>query len=108
MPCVCSILCQRARSSLWTDGSRPDSGEVKAVGVWQEGTGWEGDPFHLGNNKEVYNTEVYTIYRALKIFEQLKESDRHYTTSSDSASAVDLVRSDCVGPGQHLAIGRHP
>ena len=62
---------------------------------------------YLRTNKEAYDAEVYTIYRALKIFKQRGENDRQYTIFSDSASAVDRVRTDQVGPGKRLAIATH-
>ena len=67
------------------DGSMLDSGKVGAVVVWWGGAGSEGRPYYLERNKEVYDAEVYTIYRALKIFEQRGESNRLYTVFSDSA-----------------------
>ena len=43
-----------------------DSGKVGAVVVWWEGVGWEGRPYYLERNKEVYDAEVYTIYRGVE------------------------------------------
>ena len=49
---------------------RMDRGRVGAAVVWWEGTGLEGRPYYLGMNKEVYDAEVHSTYRALKILEQ--------------------------------------
>lgn len=98
---------RKGRDTLRTDGSRMDSGKVRAAVVWWAGAGWEDRPFRPGNN-QVYDAEVYATYRALKIFEQRKEIDRHYTTFLDPASAVDRARSDSMDPGQRFVIAIHP
>ena len=61
----------RPSTTIWTDGSRLDSGRIEAACAWQNQDGeWTGRCFHLGNNKEVFDAEAYAIYRALKIFEE--------------------------------------
>ena len=87
---------------MWTDGSRLGSGKVV---VWWKGTGWEGRPCYLGR-KEVYDAEVYVIYRAFKIINQQEQSNRQYTIFSDSASAVGRIHSDRMGPGDSHTRGR--
>ena len=64
----------------------------------------EGRPYYLGKNKEVYDAEVYAIYRALKAIDQWEGSGHQYTIFSDSASAVDRTRSDSMGPRQRFAL----
>ena len=44
--------------TIWTDGSRLDSGKVGAACVWETPSGWTGHRFHLGTNKEVFDAEV--------------------------------------------------
>ena len=38
--------------------------------------GWTGRRFHLGNNKEVFDAEVYAIYQALSIMGRCQETGR--------------------------------
>ena len=61
-------------------------------------------PFHLGNNKEVFDAEVYAIFRALSIIDQRQERGHQYTVFVDSTSAIDRVRSDSIGLGQSFAV----
>ena len=60
-PALETAQCWRARGIIWTDGSRLDSGAVGAACTWQSSEGWEGRRFHLGNNKEVFDAEVFAI-----------------------------------------------
>ena len=41
--------------------------------VWAAQEGWTGRCYHLGRNKEVFDAEVFAIYRALSIIEQRQE-----------------------------------
>ena len=36
--------------------------------------GWTVRRFHLGQNKEVFDTELYALYQATKIFDEREES----------------------------------
>ena len=65
-------LWRKSRDTLWTEGPRLDSGRVGAAVVWWEGAGWEGRSYYLGRNKGAYDAEIYTIYRALRITDQLE------------------------------------
>ena len=70
--------------------------------VWWRGrppTGWEGRPCCIGRNKEVYDAEVYALYRALEFVGRREATGRRYTIFSDLASAVDRIRSNRPGPG---------
>lgn len=71
----------RNRDTVWTGGSQLDNGEVGAACVWKAEEGWKGQRFHLGNNKEVFDAEVFAIYRALKIFEGLSGTGHCFTVS---------------------------
>ena len=72
--------------------------------VWRSPGGWTGRRFHLGNDKEVFDAELYAIFQALSIIGQRQESGHRYTVFVDSASAIDRIRSDSIGPGQRFAI----
>jgi len=91
----------RVRGTIWTDGSRLDSGKVGAACAWQTREGWTGKCYHLGDNKEVFDAEVFAIYQALKILERLQQSGEKYTVFSDCQPAIQRAMSDSLGPGQH-------
>ena len=88
------------RDTVWTDGSRLVNGRVGAACVWRTPSGWEGRCFHLGDNKEVFDAEVYAIAQALEVINRRQESGRRYTIFVDSTAAIDRVRTDSIGPGQ--------
>lgn len=90
--------------TIWTDGSRQDSGEVGAACVWRAQDGWTGQRFHLGTNKEVFDAETFAIYRALSTLDRRRESGRQYTVFVDSTSAIARVRNDILGSGQRFAV----
>ena len=71
-----------------------------AACVWRTPTpdGWTSRRFHLGTNKEVFNAEVFTIYRALYIFDQRQASGHRYAVFSDSTAAINRVGADTIGP----------
>ena len=66
--------------------------------------GWTGRQFSLGHKKGVYDTELYALRRALPIFGERGERDRQYTIFAGSASDIDHIASDRLGPGKRLAV----
>ena len=114
------------KNSIWTDGSRLEDGSVGAAAVWweEEGrpspwvgpvtgrayapgwgeAGWAGRRYRLGKNKEVFDAELYALYRATKILEERGEQGQDYTILSDSTAALARARSDSTGPGQLFTI----
>ena len=52
---------------------------------------------------EVFDTETFAVYQALRALEQRQESGHRYTIFVDSRAAIDRVRSDNPGPGQRFA-----
>ena len=81
----------REPGNAWTDESRQENGEMGAVCVWRTQEGWTGRRFQLGTNKEVFDTEVFAIYLALRAVEQRQERGRSYTIFVDSTSAINRV-----------------
>lgn len=75
-----------------------------AARVWRTPEGWTGRRYRLGTNKEVSDTEVYAIYRALRILDQSQESGHRYAIFVDFTSAIERIRTDALGPGQRFAI----
>ena len=96
---------QETRNTAWTDGSRQENGGVGAAVAWfdTEQDRWTGEGWHLGNNKEVFDAEVYTVFRAVRRFAMRDEEDQWYTIFADSSSAIKRCVDDTPGPGQALA-----
>ena len=94
----------RRRDTVWTDGSRIDSGEVGAACDWQSPSDWTGRRFYLGTNKEVFDAETFAIYQALRILDRRQESGHQCMVFVDSTATNDWVRTNTPGPGQRFAI----
>ena len=60
----------------------------------------DGKRFFLGDNKEVFDTEVFAILQALKVFDERRQSGRECMIFSDCQPAIQRARSDQPGPGQ--------
>ena len=76
-----------------------------AACVWRSPDGgWTGHRFQLGKNKEVFDAEVFAVWRALRALEQRNERDRRYTIFVDSTAAITRVRDDARGPGQRFGV----
>ena len=80
----------------------PATGKAYAPG-WRE-AGWAGRRYRLGKNKEVFDAELYALYRATKILEERGEQGQDYTILSYSTAALARARSDSTGPGQLFTI----
>ena len=115
-------------NTCWTDGSRMDDGGVGCSVVWMEQAGtkpkpwvgrntgrlyhplpvtedtWTGESYHLGKNKDVFDAEVYAIYRAVRRFNRRQEHNASYTVFTDAVEAIRRFRDDHLGPGQQFAI----
>ena len=39
----------------------------------EDPAGWTGRRYHLGNNKGVFDAEVFAVYRALSVIDQRQE-----------------------------------
>ena len=82
----------RRRDTFWTDGSRLDDGGVGAAVAWRAREGWDGRRYYLGSNKEVFDAEVFAIYRALQLIGQKAANGRQFTIFVDSAAACRELR----------------
>ena len=63
-----------------------------------------GPLFHLGDNKEVFDAEVYAIAQAIEVIDQRQERGHRYTIFVDSTSALDRTRIDAIGQGQSFSV----
>lgn len=94
------------KNTIWTEGSKLENGRVGAVAVWwpeeetEEETpllwigpvtgrrynvgtgvaGWTGRRVRLDENKEVFDAELFALYRASKVFNNRNERGQHYAS----------------------------
>ena len=94
---------------LWEEAHRPPPLTGANTGAtfqpMHRRAGWKGCQWHFGRNKEVYKAGLYSIRQAVQILDERGERDRRYTIFADSASAIDRVATDRLGPGQCIAVG---
>ena len=83
--------------TMWTDGSRLESGRVGAAVSWWSKGGWTGRGTYLGTNKEVFDAEVFAILQAVKLLNERGGEGQTYTASPDSQAAVANVPTGVVG-----------
>lgn len=88
---------------MWTDGSRLQNGRVGAAVVWWGKDTWTGRGSYLGSNKEVFDSEVFAILRAVRFLQERKESGKTYTVFSDSQAPLARIQHSECGPVQTLA-----
>ena len=99
-------------TTFWTDGSRDEEGHIGAgVAWWQEDEeksqwgeySYRGDDFYLGNNKEVFDAELYAVVMAIKRAAQRETiRSRRVAVFTDSQATLTRIQSDQEGPGQHM------
>ena len=89
--------------TVWTDGSRLDSGRVGAAWAWQHNGEWREDGIFLGTNKEAFDAEVYAICEAISLLDRREQREQSYTIFSDSQAAIFRVLHEECGPAQALA-----
>jgi ribonuclease HI len=96
-------------NTAYTDGSRLDNKKVGAAVAWARPGGedeepeWTGESWHLGNNKEVFDAELYALWKAAQRFNGRQHQNENYTIFTDSQAAILRCKNDAFGPGQHLA-----
>jgi hypothetical protein len=61
------------------DSSQLPGGYTGVAVVWQAQGGFQAEEFYLGMNKEVFDAEVYAIYRALHHTQCLHDSGHTFT-----------------------------
>lgn len=65
---------------LWCDGSKLDTGGTGAAVVWKSncrGEEWQTIKVSLGQNKEIFDAEMWGISEAIKVAEQKTSEVRH-------------------------------
>jgi ribonuclease HI len=92
---------------IWSDGSRDQTGRAGTGIAWKAENGeWKERRIHLGQNKEVYDAELYGIAEAVSIAHRIVKKTGHTRIAvfSDAQAALKRIKDNSTGPGQWLAL----
>jgi ribonuclease HI len=90
--------------TMFTDGSRLDSGATGCAVTWQNGQSWVGIKNHMGYNQEAYDAECAALARALEEAAKRQTVPERVTIFTDAQAAIRRIASEDPGPGQKYAI----
>jgi len=90
--------------TIFTDGSRLDSGAAGYAVVWKNGQTWKGIKTHMGYNQEAYDAECAALARALESASRRKTIPERVTIFTDAQAAIRRMASEEPGPGQQYAL----
>ena len=93
----------KARDTIWTDGSRLDSGGVGAACAWRAREGWTGKRFHLGSNKETAKGRSHSVPDEARWRASLSHLSRRVTERRSRDATQWTVAH--ARPGQSLSPG---
>jgi ribonuclease HI len=96
--------CPRLGLTVFTDGSRLDSGAAGYAVTWQKGQHWVGIKTHMGCNQEAYDAECAALARALAEATRRPTTPERVTIFTDAHAAISRMASEEPGPGQKYAI----
>jgi ribonuclease HI len=92
--------------SIFTDGSRLETGEVGCAAVWLTNNGtWKKHQYHLGKKKEINDAELFAIAEAPKMANRYQIGDREMDTLhiyTDSMSALKRIQGSTPTAGQWI------
>jgi len=90
--------------TIFTDGSRLDSGATGYAVAWQNGQSWVGIKNHMRYNQEAYDAECTALARALEEAAKRQTVLERITIFTDAQAAIRRMASQESGPGQKYAI----
>jgi ribonuclease HI len=90
--------------TMFTDGSRLDSGAAGYVVTWQNGQRWVCIKTHMGYNQEAYDAECATLARALETAVRRQMTPERVTIFTDAQAVIRCMASEEQGPGQMYAL----
>jgi ribonuclease HI len=90
--------------TIFTDGSRTDSGAAGYAVAWQNGHRWVGIKSHMAYNHEAFDAECAALARALEVAARRRITPEKVTIFSDAQAAIRRMASEEPGPGQKHAI----
>ena len=91
----------------WCDGSKLEKGDTGAAVVWKSDCDgkWQTVKVSLGQNKEIFDAEMWGISEAIKVAEQESKEVLHSLVISifcDSQTAINNLREDRGSGGQAI------
>jgi hypothetical protein len=93
-------------NNIFTDGSRLESGNVGCAVAWcTSAMEWKTHKMHLGNNKEIFDAELFPIAEALKLANRQLISNKQTNTIqiyTDFSAALRRMQDAKPGPGQGI------
>jgi len=89
--------------TIFTDGSRLESGATGYAVTWKAGNQWRGVKTHMGYNQEAFDAECAALARALEVAERRRTGPKAVTIFTDSQAAMARIASEEPGPAQQYA-----
>jgi hypothetical protein len=86
--------------TIFTDGSRLDSGAAGYAVVWLNGQSWLGTKSHMGYNQAADDAEFAALARALEVAAKRQTAPEQVTIFTDGQAAIRRMVSEDPGPGQ--------
>jgi len=90
--------------TMFTDGSRLDSGATGYAVAWQNGQSWVDNKNNMGYNQEAYDAECAALARALEEAAKRQMVPERVTIFTDAQAAIRRIASEERSPGQKYAI----
>jgi ribonuclease HI len=95
---------ERPGLTLYTDGSRMQSGATGYSVVWKKAMQWVGIKSHMGYSQEAFDAECAAIARALEVAARRQIPPAKVTIFTDAQAAIRRMVSEEPGPGQKYGI----
>jgi len=89
--------------TIFTDGSRLESGATGYAVAWKAGNRWVGVKAHMGYNQEAFDAECAALTRALEVAAKRRTGPKAVTVFTDSQAAMARIASEEPGPAQQYA-----
>jgi len=90
--------------TIFTDGSRLDSGAAGYSVVWKRGQTWVGIKTHMGCNQEAYGAECAALARALESASRRQTTPERIAIFADAQAAIRRIAYEEPGLGQQYAL----
>jgi ribonuclease HI len=101
-----ALIASTRENNMFTDGSRLESGNVGCAVTWRTSPmEWKTHKMHLGNNKEIFDAELFAIAEALKLSNRQLIGNKQTNTIqiyTDSSAALRRMQDANPGPGQGI------
>jgi len=86
--------------TIFTNGSRLESGATGYSVAWKAGNRWVGVKAHMGYNQEAFDAECAALARALEVAARRRTAPKAVTIFTDLQAAMARIVSEEPGPAQ--------